>query len=368
MNTKKTITIFAFAAVLAATAANSQEAPALSDAPNDEERARIQQLIDGARQEAKLEWVGASIPAEVGKRVLDAYKAYYGLDDLVAEHTFSGTGELITRVNQLLTAKSNNFDIVWTVSWDWYKDLLARGEIMEYRSPHYAAYTLSDAAGMSQDGYWVSDAYTSSPMFNTEALEKLGIEFKGESWAELLDPKLKGLISIPDPLTSATGAQAYIGIVKAMGPEWVAGLVANEPVRRAQAIQATGWLATGEIPITLSSAREAHGLKQRGVPMKRTYPKEGVVLQPFAPVIMTSAPHPNAAKLFIDFVRSPVGAQATQDAGAFLYFGRPGVKSPDPETLKPWEEIAVIPMDWDNDADDQGIKAVRDLFRNAGMN
>lgn len=368
MKLRDLIAPLALAGALLATAANAQEIPALADAPNDEERARIQALIDGARQEGKLEWVGASIPAEVGKRILDEYKAYYGLDDLAAEHTFSGTGELITRVNQLLAAKSNNFDIVWTVSWDWYKDLLARGELMEYRSPHYAAYTLSDAAGMSQEGYWVSDAYATVPMFNTDALAKLGIDFTGESWAELLDPKVKGLISIPDPLTSGSGAQTYIGIVKAMGPEWVAGLVANEPVRRAQAIQATGWLATGEIPITMSSAREANGLKERGVPMKRTYPKEGVVLQPFAPVIMSSAPHPNAAKLFIDFVRGPVGAQATQDAGAFLYFGRPGVKSPDPEILKPWEEINVIPMDWDKDANADGIKAVRELFRAAGMN
>jgi iron(III) transport system substrate-binding protein len=368
MNYAKLFAPLAVAVGLVATAANAQEVPALANAANDAERARIQTLIDGARQEGKLEWVGASIPAEVGKRVLDAYKAYYGLDDLVGEHTFSGTGELITRVNQLLNAKGNNFDIVWTVSWDWYKDLLKRGEIMEYRSPYYADYTLSNAAGMSHDGYWVSDAYTSSPMFNTEALAKLGIEFSGESWADLLDPKVKGLISIPDPLTSSSGAQGYIGIIKVMGPEWVAGLVANEPVRRAQAIQATGWLATGEIPITMSSAREANGLKERNVPMKRTYPKEGVVLQPFAPVIMTSAPHPNAAKLFIDFVRSPVGAQATQDAGAFLYFGRPGVKSPAPDILKPWEEIKVIPMDWDKDGSADQIKAVRELFRAAGMN
>jgi iron(III) transport system substrate-binding protein len=356
------------AGALLTTAVHAQDVPALANATDDAERTRVQGLIDAARQEGKLEWVGGFISAEAGAKVLEAFKAYYGLDDMTVEHTFAGTGELITRVDQLLNAKSNNFDIVWTASWGWYNDLLKRGELMEYRSPNYAAYTLSDAAGMSKDGYWVSDGYSNSPMFNTEALAKLGIDFKGESWAELLDPKLKGLISIPDPLTSATGAQTYIGMVKVMGPDWIKGLVANEPVRRAQAVQATGWLATGEIPITFSHARETYSLKERGVPVKLTYPKEGVVLQPFGAVIMASAPHPNAAKLFIDFVRSAAGAQAVQDAGTLMFFGRPGVKSPDPEILPGWEEIKVVPMNWDEDANEDDIEAVRNLFREAGMN
>jgi len=345
----------------------AQEVPALANAKDDADRTRIQTLIDGARQEGKLEWIGGFISAEHGAKIIQSFKDYYGLNDLTVEHTFAGTGELITRVDQLLNANSNTFDIVWTASWGWYKDLLARGAIMEYHSPEYEAYTLSDAAGLSVDGYWVSDGYSNSPMFNTQALENLGIDFKGESWAELVDPKLKGLISIPDPITSATGAQTYIGMVKVMGPEWVGKLVANEPVRRAQAVQATGWLATGEIPITFSHARETWALKERGVPVKLTYPKEGVVMQPFAAIILASAPRPNAAKLFIDFVRSATGAQAVQDAGTLMFFGRPGIKSPDPEILPGWEDVKVIQMDWDNDASAEGIEAVRNLFREAGM-
>lgn len=367
MSIKGLLACFALGSVLLSTGAFAQEVPALANAKDDADRARIQTLIDGARQEGKLEWIGGFISAEHGAKVIEAFKEYYGLDGFTVEHTFAGTGELITRVDQLLNAKSNTFDVVWTASWGWYRDLLDRGELMEYRSPEYEAYTLSDAAGMSVDGYWVSDGYSNSPMFNTEALDRLGIEFKGESWAELLDPKLKGLISIPDPLTSATGAQTYIGMVKVMGPEWISGLVANEPVRRAQAVQATGWLATGEIPVTFSHARETYSLKERGIPVKLTYPKEGVVMQPFAAVILASAPRPNAAKLFIDFVRSAAGTQAVQDAGTLMFFGRPGVKSPDPEILPAWEEIKVVPMNWDEDATPEDIEAVRDLFRAAGM-
>jgi iron(III) transport system substrate-binding protein len=356
------------AGTLAAASAYAQDVPALADATDDAERARIQQLIDGARAEGSFEWIGGFVTAEQGPKILDAFKEYYGLTDLDAQYTQSSTGELITRVNQLLNAKSNNFDVMWTSSWAWYKDLLKAGELMEYRSPNYAAYTLSNEAGMSVDGYWVCDGYANSPMYNPAALEKLGItDFTGESWNDLVDPRLKGLVSIPDPLTSASGAQTFIGIAKVMGDDWIAKLVQNEPVRRAQAAQATGWLTTGEIPVTISHAREAAKLQAKNVPVGLAYPREGIVLNPFAPVILASAPHPNAAKLFIDYVRSAKGAQTVMDVGAFMFFGRPGVKSPVPDLLPSWEEVTVVKMDFDNDFSNDQIAAVREEFRKAGM-
>jgi iron(III) transport system substrate-binding protein len=346
----------------------SQTYPALTEARDDADRARIQKLVEAARKEGALEWIGGFVPAESANKVLDAFKAHYGLTGFRTEYTFSGTGELITRMNQLLAAKSNNFDVMWTSSWAWYKDLLKRGDLMEYESPSYAAYTLSDAAGLSEKGYWVSDGYSNSPLFNADALKKLGMaDFKAKSWNDLVDPRLKGLVSIPDPIASASGAQTFIGIVKVMGPEWIGKLVANQPVRRAQAAQASGWIATGEIPVTFSHAREALPLKEDKISVVLTYPDEGIVLQPFPAVILKSAPRPNAAKLFIDFVRSAKGAQAVMDAGVLMFFGRPGVKSPDPALQPGWEEIKVIPLDYDTEVTNKSIQAIRQEFRKAGL-
>jgi ABC-type Fe3+ transport system substrate-binding protein len=205
-------------------------------------------------------------------------------------------------------------------------------------------------------------------LFNPEALKKLGMaDFRAKSWNDVVDPRLKGLVSIPDPIASASGAQTYIGIVKVMGTQWIQKLIANEPVRRAQAAQATGWIATGEIPVTFSHAREAMALKKDNVPVVLTYPDEGVVLQPFPAVILKTAPHPNAAKLFIDFVRSAKGTQAVMDAGVLMFFGRPGVKSPDRDLLPGWEEVNVVPLDYDTEVTNKSIQAIRQEFRKAGL-
>ena len=368
LNMKTLVSGVVLAASLLAAPALAQDYPALAQATDAADRTRIETLVTAARKEGALEWIGGFVPAEAGLKVLESFKEHYGLKNLRTEYTFSGTGELITRMNQLLTAKSNNFDVMWTSSWAWYKDLLKRGDLMEYQSPSYAAYTLSDKAGLSEKGYWVSDGYSNSPLFNPEALKKVGLDgFTGKSWNDLVDPRLKGLVSIPDPFTSASGAQTYIGIVKVVGPEWIQKLVANQPVRRAQAAQATGWIATGEIPVTFSHAREAIALKNDRVPVVLTYPDEGISLQPFPAVILKSAPHPNAAKLFIDFIRSAKGTQVIMDTGVLMFFGRPGVKSPDRDLLPGWEEIKVVPIDYDSEMTNKAIQAIRQEFRKAGL-
>ena len=53
-----------------------------------------------------------------------------------------------------------------------------------------------------------------------------------------------------------------------------------------------------------NSPKDALSLLERNLETKQVFPKEGVVLIPFAPIILKSAPHPNTAQLFIDFVRS----------------------------------------------------------------
>ena len=132
---------------------HSQEVPALKGVTDSAERARVEALIDGARKEGALEWTGLMILPKHAQEVLADFKKYYGLNDLRTEYTYSSSGELITRVEQLFKAKRNNFDIIWTVAWGWYNDLLKRNELMKYDSPRYAEYTLSNEAGMSKPGY-----------------------------------------------------------------------------------------------------------------------------------------------------------------------------------------------------------------------
>lgn len=351
-------------------AQTASEPPALAAITDPVERTRVQGLIEGARQEGSFSWLGVMILPEHGKIILDEFKRYYGLPNLTAEYSYSGTGELVTRVEQLLRAKRNTFDVVWTIAWPWYKDLLARNELLQYASPHYEAYTLSHKAKMSMDGFWVSDAYAFSPMYNPAALAARGVkDFAPTSWNDFTDPRLRGLVSISDMVKSSSSAPTGVGILKILGEKWFNDVAKNvQPVLYAQTAQARDWVGSGEFPVTMFSyAKDAESLIKRNIPVKLVYPKEGIVLLPFAPTILKSAPHPNAAKLFIDFVRSQHGAQTVMDSGSLLFFGRPGIKSPDENLLPPWESLNLIPFDWETDGSHKAIRHVRDVYTAAGL-
>ena len=113
--------------------------------------------------------------------------------------------------------------------------------------------------------------------------------------------------------------------------------------------------------------QNAEEVKKTGVEVKLLYPKEGVVLFPFAPLIMGPAAHPNMAKLFIDYIRSKPGTDRMADAGVCLIYGRPGVKTPLKEFLPPAEEIKTIPMNWDVDDSIQAVKEIQKWVVTIGL-
>jgi iron(III) transport system substrate-binding protein len=349
--------------------AAAQEPPALAAITDSAEKARVKALIDGAKKEGALSWIGVQIEPGHADPIIAEFKRYYGLDDIKGEYTYGATGAIVTRVEQLLKAKRNNFDIVWNASWAWYKDLLKRGEIMQYESPHYAAYTLSDKHGMSQKGYWVADAYAFAPVFNKEALDKLGMKnFKPTSWNDFVDPRLEGHLALIDVLISTSAAPVLAGVVKTMGDEWFKKLGKLKPTLHTKAAQGRDWVGSGEFAVALfNSPKDALSLQQRNLPTDQVFPKEGVVLIPFAPIIPKSAPHPNTAKLFIDFVRSAHGTQTAMNSGSLLFFGRPGVKPKYPDILPASEDVKAIPFDWDTEGSNAAIKKFREKVRGVGI-
>jgi iron(III) transport system substrate-binding protein len=355
----------------AAMSAQAQEPPALAAIKDPAEKIRVKKLIDGARRENALSWIGVQFAPDRAAAIIAEFKHYYGLDALQGTYSYTPTGEIITRVEEMLRVKRNSVDIVWTSSWAWYKDMLERGEIMRYDSPYYDEYVLSHRNGMSEPGYWVSDAYAFVPIYNPAALEQRGIsDFKPMSWADFVDPQLAGALSMIDPMVSTSAAPALAGLAKTMGEDWLKKLGANEPALPSKGAQGREWVGTGEFPITLfGTPADALALIERSREVELVFPKEGVVLIPFAPIILKAAPHPNSAKLFIDFVRSPYGTEIAmaRKAGALLFFGRPGVKSNHPELQPATEEVRSIPFDWDVEGTHDAINNIRDKACAAGF-
>jgi len=142
-------------------------------------------------------------------------------------------------------------------------------------------------------------------------------EFKSH-W-DFLNPKLKGkIVSIDIRQVRGAGLTwQYLYYNPELGPSYIKRLYSEMEVTMTGDIrQAIDWLATGKFTLCIPCRNVARG-KHQGLPIENFEPydlKEGISLSSAygQVVLMNRAPHPNAAKVFINWLLSREGQIAFQ--------------------------------------------------------
>lgn len=125
---------------------------------------------------------------------------------------------------------------------------------------------------------------------------------------DLLNPKWKGKISTEDPFASGTGINKAVHFYTQMGPEFVRKLYADQkPAISRDRRQLTDWLARGTYPICLTCRQDdMKELQKEGFGLFEVYSMEGidnrVTATPFMLSVANRAPHPNAARIFANWM------------------------------------------------------------------
>jgi iron(III) transport system substrate-binding protein len=310
--------------------------------------AASKEMIAAAAKEGELSWLDAIVVPSSAKVIAEAFKKEYGLPDTFkVNHERLGTGPLSTRVAEEVKANRITIDVFAAAVPTLYADLKEYGALLKYESPEYAHYTRARKVGLFYEpGYWQSAvAYAFAPITNPKLYPK-----RIASWQDLLDPALKGeKISIPPVSTGGSPLYTYIGWRKILPKSYFADLYKQKIVfDRGSSVDATQQLTQGQVFVAITNPfRIMQTAAQTGVDLAAHFPKEGVALlgQPYG--ILAKAPHPNAAKLFIDFLFSEKGMKLYIDLEGPITI-RDGMKAP--EKIKkyspPLEEINAIALDW----------------------
>ena len=155
--------------------------------------------------------------------------------------------------------------------------------------------------------------YTRPSLFLNTSMVKPE-EFK--SYKDLLDPKWKGKILVGrDPRVAGPGEATFTFFLmhKDLGPEFIRQLAKQDLAMLRDDRQATEWLAEGRYPIVIGVAdRFVVDFGRQGLPVTLVDPakiKEGGDLSPAAGsvALINRAPHPNAAKVYINWLLSKEG-------------------------------------------------------------
>ena len=175
-----------------------------------------------------------------------------------------------------------------------------------------------------KDGKYVFK-YASNPgvdiSYNTKLINPDSIK----SYWDILDVKRKGKIVIYDPTARGSRLFSYFYYNPELGPRYLKRLFSEmEPIASRDRRQITDWLAQGKFAIALRTAPDASNLetaRSQGLPVDWFAPahfKEAVAISggPAHIAVVNRAPHPNAAKVFINWFLSREGQLMVQNIAA----------------------------------------------------
>ena len=286
---KRYLTAVGFSVALATFLALAVQAHAASD-PD---------IVEGAKKEGELALWTASDLQQVTKMGQQFEKKYPFLKVNVYR---SGAASLQGKIITESLAGKHSWDVT-NFSFETILGLIERKLVARYKSPERNM--LYDDM-MDSEGYW-SAIYPQPTIvgYNTNYVKKSDVPW---SYNDLLAPKWKGQkISIDtDGLGLLLGLSIAWGKEKAIG--YLKQLAANQPVPGRGHSFRVQQIAAGEYFLTLAYANPIQAAKHQGAPI------DWVVLEP-APVSLNAimlaehAPHPNAGKLYIDFILSREGQE-----------------------------------------------------------
>lgn len=339
------ISISLAAGFLFVTPVLAQEPAAVANAKDAGEKARLTDLIAKAKTEGSVSHVETIMQPATTDAMATAFRAKYGLPPSFKINSIAlAPGALITRLQQEFQAGKITFDTGAVSSIPWVMARVAEGKIAKYDSPEYAAWTRATELGLAKPGHFAfTGGYYFVPMWNSET-----INFDGKSYKDVLPlvATAAGRVSSSDPSASDPPLMTYMGwrtIYDLKYFEEVAKLKVNFVYKSETTAQR---LVAGEDLMALyGMPTRAHQANARGAKLKFMDPDEGVVLLSQTFFMLDGAPHPAAAKLWVDFVMSEDGQKILAEK-EFTISGRSGFKSPVPELVPTIDTLKTVKIDW----------------------
>ncbi|HEY4317131.1 MAG TPA: extracellular solute-binding protein [Herbaspirillum sp.] len=252
--------------------------------------ARSQELIDAAKKEGELTIYLAhpSVP-----QVTAAFTKKYGIKVNVWR---AGSEAILQRVVTEAHGGRNEVDVVENNAPE--MEALHREKLLQDAKSPYTAGLMPQAVPPHKEWVGISiDMFTLA--YNTQKVKK---EDLPKSWADLADPKWKGLLAVE---AEDQGWFAYVlqSLGQEKGTKLFKEIVANNnpSVRKGHSLLGQ-LVSSGEVALGLDLySWTADQLKAKGAPIERFNVSEPIV-QFQGLGLMKKSPHPNAAVLFFDFM------------------------------------------------------------------
>lgn len=327
--------------------------PTSNISPPTSQDAAWAKVVEAAQKEGRLTIYSYNFVGDVGLAISQAFRERYGIQVEII------TGRGSAFIERLKTEKR-----MGSIMADMSDNSPTNAKNMKEQG-----FTISIAGelpALREKDVWVADVLATDPQdkhlitfnFSTySSYVNTNLVKPGEEpavWKDLLDPKWKGKMTVADPTTGAGLLNTFVTLMreKVIDEEFIKSLYKQDIRFALSAPDAAGILARGErsFMITVTSS-EFGSFVSQGAPIKAVGLNDGTVLTAIVVTAFGGGPHPNAAKLFMNWLISQEG-QTVYSKAASVTSARKDVPSslPKASQVTPKRPIVVTSADTDTAA------------------
>lgn len=264
-----------------------------SYASAQDEQARIDELYEAAKSEGEL-LIYSSTPASYAEALAAAFNKRF---PEVEMKTFSATAApLLERYMADAARGSIQADLVQT-SDKGIQRIIEEGLALAYE-PSTTATIPEDRRTLTPYA-WPDRFIEHVAVYNIDLVSEDEAKHL-ESWDGVVDPRWKGRIAIADPNLVGGWYNGFYMLYKIKGAEWFEKLAALEPTIYNSNIPAVESVVSGQHAIALTIDSFASSYFKKGAPIRTKWPEPTPIWSGYI-TVSKDAPHPQAAKLFMEW-------------------------------------------------------------------
>lgn len=262
-----------------------------------------------AKKEGKVVWY-TSTPIKTAQKLADLFEKQTGVH---VELFRSGGSAIMRRFMQERQAKLNAADVMTTSDPATSNKLAKEGVFVPFKPDSFDK--VPDVA-KEPNGAWVAQRLNMMVIY--VRTDKMAEADYPKNWSDVTDPKYKDKLAMTDPSFTALQLMVVSTLSQKLGWDYYAKLRKNNIMIVQSNQQVLDTIKRGERPIALGALDSyAADARKQGHPIKSIYPADGTFIIPSPTAIIKGAPHPNAAKLFANFMLSKPAQELFPAGGGY---------------------------------------------------
>ena len=292
-------------------------------------------LLKAAKKEGKVTFY-SSLPVWANDKLCKAFQKKYGIK---AGYYRAGSLKVLAKFINEKEAGMVKADVFHNLYAAGFKMFKRKRYAIQYFSPEGKIYP---QRFKDPDGYFFPVRLVVMCMaYNSD---KVSAEEAPKTWEDIADPKWKGLLVSADYMYGGSQLATYYFWMKKYGIDFIRKLAKNNPMIVSAHGAASKVMLSGERLVVIEmNAYDTWSKAQKGLPAVNVYPADAIPLIPGYACVTADAPHPNAGRLFFDFLLSKDGQVVMQEIG--VYSARPGMPSiPNKPSLS---SLNLVDTDWE---------------------